>query len=122
VKKHYPDVHVIARAVDRPHVYDLWWAGCRDIIRETYDSSLRMSRSAVEALGYSRDQADRVTEMFAEMDRSAMLIAAEHYDPAISILDNEAYIEGLRAARGDIEAEFLRDAQAILAEGRKARA
>ncbi|MEC7763708.1 MAG: cation:proton antiporter [Pseudomonadota bacterium] len=122
VKKHYPDVHVIARAVDRPHVYDLWWAGCRDIIRETYDSSLRMSRSAVEALGYSRDQADRVTEMFSEMDRNAMLIAAEHYDPAVSILDNEAYIEGLRAARGDIEAEFLRDAQAILAEGRKARA
>lgn len=122
VKKHHPNVHVIARAVDRPHVYDLWWAGCRDIIRETYDSSLRMSRSAVEALGYSRDQADRVTEMFSEMDRNAMLIAAEHYDPAISMLENDAYIEGLRAARGDVEAEFLRGAQAILAEGRKARA
>jgi len=27
----YPDLHVIARAVDRNHVYDLWAFGCRDI-------------------------------------------------------------------------------------------
>ncbi|MEO0920699.1 MAG: cation:proton antiporter, partial [Pseudomonadota bacterium] len=38
--KNYPDVHIVARAVDRGHVFDLWAAGCRDIIRETYDSSL----------------------------------------------------------------------------------
>ncbi|MEM6412139.1 MAG: cation:proton antiporter, partial [Pseudomonadota bacterium] len=37
----YPDLHVIGRAVDRDHVYELWARGCRDIIRETYDSSLR---------------------------------------------------------------------------------
>ena len=48
---HYPDLHVMARAVDRMHVYDLWAFGCRDIIRETYDSSVRMGRSAFEALG-----------------------------------------------------------------------
>ena len=46
VTKAYPNLHVIARAVDRNHVYDLWAAGCRDIIRETYDSSTRMGRSA----------------------------------------------------------------------------
>ena len=38
--------NLIARAIDRWHVYDLWSAGCRDIIRETYDSSIRMGRSA----------------------------------------------------------------------------
>ncbi|MBV7379884.1 cation:proton antiporter [Maritimibacter dapengensis] len=117
--KHHPDVHVIARAVDRPHVYDLWWAGCRDIIRETYDSSLRMGRSAFEALGYSREQSEDVANMFAKMDREAMLIAAEHYDPTVPILENQAYIEGLQAARGDIEAEFLSRAQAVLSEGKR---
>ncbi|MAM63345.1 cation:proton antiporter [Maritimibacter sp. UBA3975] len=121
ITKHYPNVHIVARAVDRPHVYDLWWAGCRDIIRETYDSSLRMGRSAVEALGYSRDQAERIVEMFSDADRSGMLIAAEHYDPAVPIHENEAYLEGIRAARGDIDADFLRNAQAVLSEGRKAR-
>ncbi len=49
--KTWPHLHVIARAVDRNHVYDLWSVGCRDIVRETYDSSLRMGRSAIEALG-----------------------------------------------------------------------
>jgi monovalent cation:H+ antiporter-2, CPA2 family len=47
----YPNVHIIARARTREHVYDLYAAGCRDIIRETYDSSLRMGRSVFEALG-----------------------------------------------------------------------
>ncbi|MCH1932399.1 NAD-binding protein, partial [Shewanella sp. A25] len=46
VNKAYPHVHIIARAVDRHHVYDLYAYGCRDIIRETFDSSLRMGRSA----------------------------------------------------------------------------
>lgn len=78
----YPQVHVIARATDRPHVYDLWNIGCRDIIRETYDSSLRMARSSVEALGYSREQADDMVAAFTEMDCESMLIGAEHYDPA----------------------------------------
>jgi len=47
VRHHYPDVHIVARAIDRDHVYDLWHAGCRDIVRETYDSSLRMARSSI---------------------------------------------------------------------------
>ncbi|WP_462167108.1 monovalent cation:proton antiporter-2 (CPA2) family protein [Pseudoalteromonas sp. GB43] len=40
--QNYPHLHVVARAVDRHHVYDLWAYGCRDIIRETYDSTMRM--------------------------------------------------------------------------------
>lgn len=118
MQKHHPDVHVLARAMDRPHVYDLWWAGCRDIIRETYDSSLRMGRSAFEALGYSREQSEEVAGLFSEMDRETMLTAAENYDPTVPILENQAYIAGLREARGDLEAEFLRRAQAVMADRR----
>ncbi|MEL7343739.1 MAG: monovalent cation:proton antiporter-2 (CPA2) family protein, partial [Pseudomonadota bacterium] len=44
VVQNYPDVHVMARARNRHHVYELYAAGCRDIIRETYDSSIRMGR------------------------------------------------------------------------------
>ncbi|MCL4674137.1 MAG: cation:proton antiporter, partial [Sphingomonadaceae bacterium] len=47
----FPNLHVTARAIDRNHVFELWSYGCRDIIRETYDSSIRMGRSAYEALG-----------------------------------------------------------------------
>jgi CPA2 family monovalent cation:H+ antiporter-2 len=116
VHHHYPDVHIIARAVDRNHVYDLWHVGCRDIIRDTYDSSLRMGRSTVEALGYSREQAERMVEAFREMDTSGMLLAAEHYDPAVPTTENEAYINSIRETRGDWEAELAGKMQAIMNE------
>lgn len=116
VNQHYPDVHIIARAIDRNHVYDLWHAGCRDIIRETYDSSMRMGRSSLEALGYSRDQADRMVEAFNELDRRNMIVAADHYDPAIPAFENDAYMDAIRDMRGDWEAELEKRMKAIMAE------
>ncbi len=112
----YPDLHIVARAVDRNHVYDLWAAGCRDIIRETYDSSLRMGRSTIEALGYSRDQADRIVKVFSDIDAEGMLMAAEHYDPAIPPMENEKYLASIRERRGDYEAQMAENIRAIMAE------
>ncbi|MBO9467914.1 cation:proton antiporter [Tropicibacter sp. R15_0] len=117
--KHHPDLHVVARAVDRNHVYDLWHAGCRDIIRESYDSSMRMSRSAFEALGLSRYQAQSMVDTFNDMDRKSMLMAAEHYDPAIPALENEAYINSIKDQRDDWEDELGAMMQAIMSGPRE---
>ena len=65
----HPHVHILARAIDRNHVYDLWHAGCRDIIRETYDASLRMGKSAFQALGVSNQNAQDMLQAFNDMDR-----------------------------------------------------
>lgn len=92
VSHHNPNVHIIARAVDRTHVYDLWNAGCRDIIRETYDSSLRMGRSTFEALGYTHDQAEQVKEAFNDMDRRSMIAHSEHYQPGVNLADNDEFV------------------------------
>ena len=118
VHHHYPDLHIVARAVDRNHVYDLWFAGCRDIIRDTYDSSLRMGRSSIEALGYTREQADRMVEVFSEMDRRSMLAVAEHYDPEIPAIENEVYMNKLRELQGDWQAELNERMGSIMAEGK----
>lgn len=117
--KHHPDLHVVARAVDRNHVYDLWHAGCRDIIRESYDSSMRMSRSAFEALGLSRYQAQNMVDTFNDMDRKSMLMAAEHYDPAIPALENEAYMNSIKDQRDDWEDELGTMMQAIMSGPRE---
>jgi CPA2 family monovalent cation:H+ antiporter-2 len=77
--EHHPSVHVVARAVDRWHVYDLWAAGCRDIIRETYDSSIRAARSTLEALGHSRKQAEVMTGVFEAFDRKTMVATAQAF-------------------------------------------
>jgi CPA2 family monovalent cation:H+ antiporter-2 len=116
VSHNYPDVHIVARAVDRGHVYDLWHAGCRDIVRDTYDSSLRMGRSAIEALGHTPDQAERMVDIFSEMDRKSMMIAAEHYDPAIPLHENEEYMAKFRDVRSDWEADITSQMVAIMAE------
>lgn len=114
--QHYPDLHVVARAVDRPHVYDLWRAGCRDIIRESYDSSLRMSRSALEALGYTHEQAERMVGVFNELDRKSMILAAEHYDPTIPIQENEGMLAKFREMRDDWEDEMMTRMRSIMEE------
>ncbi len=102
----HPNVHVVARAHDRNHVYDLWAAGCRDIIRETYDSSLRMGRSAFEALGASRAQGDDLMQAFNEMDRKSMIALAEHYDPDVPTQENEVYIAKVREMAEDWEKDL----------------
>ena len=116
VHQHYPDLHIVARAVDRNHVYDLWHAGCRDIVRDTYDGSLRMGRSAIEALGYTRDQAQRMTDTFNDIDRQGMLAIAEHYDPAIPAFENEAYVASIKEFRNIWGADLTARMEAIMAE------
>ncbi len=90
--QHHPQVHVIARAIDRHHVYDLWAAGCRDIVRETFDSSLRIGRSALIALGMPSDQAQQLTRDFETVDRRFMRELADLYQPDIPPHQNPAYV------------------------------
>ena len=116
VHQTHPDVHVIARAVDRNHVYDLYAAGCRDIIRETYDSSLRMGRSAFEALGATRDQSDRMVDAFDVMDRRAIIAVAEHYDPDVPPGENEAFVARVLELSAEWQAELSAEIKSILNE------
>ncbi len=104
--RNYPDLHVIARAVDRHHTYELWAHGCRDIIRETYDSSLRIGRSAFEALGTSREAAEEMKMAFHEMDQNSMIEVADVYDINIPGHENEAYVERVRERAESWEAEL----------------
>ncbi|MCG6885080.1 MAG: cation:proton antiporter [Silicimonas sp.] len=111
---HYPKLHVIATARNRHHVYELWDVGCRDIIRETYDSSLRIGRSVLEATGISREKAEMLVEAFNQMDRRAMLEVADAYDPSIPPADNPAYVARIREIRGPWQDQLAAEMQEIL--------
>lgn len=99
VAKTHPDVHITARAVDRDHVYMLWALGCRDIIRETYDSSLRIGRSSLEAMGHDRQSAQAMVDAFQEMDRRAMVEVADLYRLDLPAWDNEPLLERIKELR-----------------------
>jgi len=103
VTQTYPDVHILARAVDRHHVYELWEAGCRDIVRETYDSSIRMGRSAFEALGIARPTAQAMADEFEAVDRWSLREVADLFDSSVPATENEVYVAKLMEIMGQRE-------------------
>lgn len=117
VSTNAPKVHIIARAVDRHHVYELWAAGCRDIIRDTYDSSLRMGRSSLEALNIPKDRAKMMVDTFNRVDRASMISLADAYDPNIPVMENEAYIARVQEILGPREAELNAQMMQIVETG-----
>ena len=108
VVQNYPDVHIIARAIDRDHVFKLWALGCRDIIRETYDGSLRIGRSAFEALGHDRQSAQAIADAFENADRSTMVETANLYKIDVPAWENEELIAKVRELRSEWDPK-LRD-------------
>ena len=115
--ENYPDLHVVARARNRHHVYHLWAVGCRDIVRETYDSSVRMGRSSLEAMGIPRQRAQAMVDAFDDMDRRSMVEVAGAYDLEIPPVENEAYINAVKEIRGTWQEE-LRGTMGAIREGK----
>jgi CPA2 family monovalent cation:H+ antiporter-2 len=106
VTENHPHVYIVVRALDRHHVYELWSAGARDIIRDTFDSSVRAGRSALEALGVHPYDAERRVRGFLLNDRKQMFALASSFDPSMPPHENEEYVRRTR--------EFLdRDAEVM---------
>ncbi|WP_217877388.1 monovalent cation:proton antiporter-2 (CPA2) family protein [Pseudoalteromonas shioyasakiensis] len=111
--QNYPHLHVVARAVDRHHVYDLWAYGCRDIIRETYDSTMRMGRSSFEALGIEREKAQEMVDIFSEFDKEMLREAADVYEIGVPFEENHAYIERINKIFEEKEPEIKQQMREI---------
>ena len=92
VTKHHPNVYIVVRAFDRRHVYELWAAGARDIIRESFDGAVRAGRSALEGLGVHPFEAERQTRGYVEHDKAQLRELAGLYDPEVPVHLNEAYV------------------------------
>ncbi len=104
--KNFLHVHVIARAIDRSHVYELYAVGCRDIIRETFDSAVRAGRSTLEALGQHPFQAERNAKRFVEVDQHSIRTLATLYKADVPIQDNPEYIKKAVEIRLEHEAQI----------------
>ncbi|MEL6522251.1 MAG: cation:proton antiporter [Pseudomonadota bacterium] len=106
VRHHYPKVHIVARARDRRHTYELYAAGCRDIIRDTFDSAVRAGRSAYEALGLHPFEAEQLARSFVHDDRSALVELAGLWDPNVPEVENEGYRTRARELMNEQEGEL----------------
>lgn len=100
---HYPNLTILARAIDRQHYYRLREVGVKYIWRETFLASLDMSREALEVLGLTPEQARRSVKMFRDYDDE--LIERQQ-----AIFDDEAkMIESAQSAIRELESLFDSD-------------
>jgi len=79
VAHHYPDCHIIARALDRHHVYELEAAGAHQVERELFESSLSAGRLALIRLGAHPFKAERQARAFRSHDRRTFEALRENW-------------------------------------------
>jgi CPA2 family monovalent cation:H+ antiporter-2 len=104
-----PDIHIVARARDRVHVYELYQAGANDIVRETFDSSIRAGRYVLENMGFSEYEAAKVSQAYYRVDRAAMRDLAEVWVPGQATHMNEAYIARAKQLDRDLESALMEE-------------
>ena len=68
----FPHLKVYARARNRNHVFDLMDVGIKKIRRETFDSSLILTRELLVDLGYPTERAQSIVERFVQHDELMM--------------------------------------------------
>ena len=106
-RRERPDLHIVARAHDRVHAYELYRAGANDIVREMFDSSLRAGRYVLENMGLSDFEAAEAEQTFYKVDRHAMLELAELWEPGVPVADNPAYVARARALNKELETALV---------------
>ncbi|SHE89908.1 Kef-type potassium/proton antiporter, CPA2 family [Ruegeria intermedia] len=106
-RRQRPDLHIVARAHDRTHVYELYQAGADDIVRELFDSSLRAGRYVLENIGLSEYEAAQAQQTFYHHDRQAIRELAELWVPGQPTAENKKYIEKARELEKDLETALL---------------
>ena len=85
VRRLYPHMKIIARARNRQHVHRLVDLGA-EAVRETFHSSLEMSRMTLIGLGLSKAQAAARIETFKQHDEQVLEAQRAIYDDAVKVL------------------------------------
>ena len=108
-RRERPDLHIVARARDRIHVYQLYRAGANDIVREMFDSSLRAGRYVLENMGLTDYEAAAMERTYFKYDRAAVQSLAEVWKPGIPVDQNPEYVARTRELNAELEAALLRE-------------
>jgi CPA2 family monovalent cation:H+ antiporter-2 len=113
-------IHIVARAYDRVHVYELYAAGADQIVREVFDGSLRVARYALEALDFTESEAHEIETAFYRYDRRALLDLAKLWRPGVPVEQNAEYVARARAQNRELEdaliGRFGEDPEAVRAQ------
>ncbi|MDO6836726.1 monovalent cation:proton antiporter-2 (CPA2) family protein [Pseudoalteromonas carrageenovora] len=104
--KNYPQLKIVARAIDRRHAYQLLNLKVDAFNRETVDSAINLAVDALELLGNNKEDALRAGKLFRDHDRAAVLQLAELWG------DDASYGVAVRQRMEDLKQVLQQDKQA----------
>jgi len=104
VRSNYPDVPIYARARHRRHVHRLMDEGIKVIRRETFLSSLDLTREVLRGLGLPEREVRYAVDTFQVMDRRRLYEDYKHYT------DLEKLQARARSYGQELEEQFAKDA------------
>ncbi|MDE2308901.1 MAG: glutathione-regulated potassium-efflux system protein KefB, partial [Xanthomonadaceae bacterium] len=96
---------IVARARNRQHVFRLMDMGVDEPVRETFHSSLKMTRMTLQALGLSPALAADRVERFRRHDEELLKQQSLVYD------DEAKLLQSTRDALSDLQRLFEADAE-----------
>jgi monovalent cation:proton antiporter-2 (CPA2) family protein len=103
-KAHFPNLKILARAVDRRHAYEIVDRDIEGFRRETFDSALRLGTDALQLLGMEQEEAENVSRIFAKHDEESLLELAKHWG------DDAGYGVAVRQSLEDLKQVLASDA------------
>ncbi|UPG86112.1 monovalent cation:proton antiporter-2 (CPA2) family protein [Luteibacter aegosomatis] len=109
IRRQYPHLKIVARARNRQHVFRLMDIGVEDPVRETFFSSLEMTKLVLESLGMAPEVASSRVERFHAHDAQVLRQQYLVYD------DDAALVQTSKEALHDLQQLF----EADLAEERE---
>ncbi|MDX1517804.1 MAG: monovalent cation:proton antiporter-2 (CPA2) family protein [Woeseiaceae bacterium] len=104
VRQHFPNIAIYARARNRQHAFNLMDLGVAGLIRDTFLSSIELTRQILVQLGSPEDDAKNAVELFREHDEKSLSQQhAIHHD-------EEALVQSAKDAREQLQRLFDLDA------------
>jgi glutathione-regulated potassium-efflux system ancillary protein KefC len=103
VRAAFPQLVIVARARNVRHAFELKKRGVTLLERETLDSSLRLARGTLQALGVAPYEARLAAEQFRRHNVAMLEAMYEHYG------DEERMVGAARAGRDEFESAMQRD-------------
>ncbi|MDG2406502.1 MAG: hypothetical protein P8M25_16655 [Paracoccaceae bacterium] len=85
-------LHIIIRSYDHNQVFTFYNMKTNDIVRETFDRSLRAGRCVFKNLGLTDYEAGESTKNFYQHDKDATQDFAKLWDSKIPTLKNASYL------------------------------
>ncbi|MGA8010055.1 MAG: NAD-binding protein, partial [Thiomonas sp.] len=104
LRRHFPDVPLLARARNRTHVMRLRELGVQDVLRETWLSSVEMGKQALHVVKPEMD-VERMAKLFTAHDKRVLerQQAVFHDQAALVALSKDARAELEDILQGDAQ-------------------